>query len=97
MSTEYDSTKIRRLAAQLERTSVAVNNVKQTSLRSARQEMTGNFQGEAAEALEQSISELTDDVTTLASHLGSISKALFRLAAQVEAADEKAKALIGAK
>ena len=94
MSTEYDSVKIRRLAAQMARTVTALNNVKQTSLRSINQEMTGNFQGEAANALEQSVADLMDDVTALSSWIDGISHALYALAAQVDEADARIKALI---
>ena len=97
MSTEYDSAKIRCLAAQLGRTASAVNDVRQTSLQRITHEMAGNFQGEAADALELSVSELMADVTTLSTRIGEISKALYALAVRVDEADAKAKQIISSK
>ena len=94
MSTEFDTTKIRRLAAQLGRTAASVDQVRQTSLQRAKQEMPSNFKGQAADALDTSIMELMGDVRRLSSQISGISSALYALARRVDEADAKAAKLI---
>lgn len=97
MSTEYDSVQIRALAARIQRAAGAVNNVKAGPLRSAKLEMQGNFEGSAANALRDSLDELTADVNSVGTKLAGVANALNALAAKVEEADRKAQQVINSK
>ena len=97
MSTEYDSAKIRALAARIQRAAEAVTEVRNGPLRSAENELQGNFEGKAAEALRESLNELRADTGSLGSQLRGVARSLNALASRVEEADRQAKQLIDSK
>ncbi|MCD7844859.1 MAG: WXG100 family type VII secretion target [Oscillospiraceae bacterium] len=97
MSTEYDSKKIRKLAAQIGRTADAVSDVNRTTLKSVQSEMPTNFKGSAATALQDSVSELMADIATVSAMLSDIKAALNSLATRVERADQQAKSIVRSK
>jgi WXG100 family type VII secretion target len=97
MSTEYDSVKIRALAKKLAQTASAVSDVNSSTLKGVLKEMPDNFQGSAAEALQESVNELMTDVSAIGTQLSAVSQALYNLAAKVEYADQQAKKLIMTK
>lgn len=97
MSTEYDSKKIRSLAAQIGKTADAVSDVNSTTLKSVQSEMPENFKGSAATALQDSVSELMADINTVCAMLNDIKGALNSLAARVERADQQAKSIVQSK
>jgi WXG100 family type VII secretion target len=97
MSTEYDSVKIRALAKKLAQTASAVSDVNSSTLKGVLKEMPDNFQGSAADALQESVNELMTDVSAIGTQLSAVSQALYNLAAKVEYADQQAKKLIMTK
>ena len=94
MSTEYDSVKIRALARQISRTAGAVAEVRSDTLNGILHEIPENFRGSAATALQESVSDLAADVSSISAHLAGVSKALNDLASRVEYADRQAQEAI---
>ena len=94
MSTEYDSSKIRRLAAQVGNVADSVSKVRSTNLRAIQREMPGQFSGEAAKALQDAVGDLEADIYSLSRELLGIRAALLALANRVDEADRQAKELI---
>ncbi len=94
MSTQYDSVKIRALARQISRTAGAVAEVRNDTLNGILREIPGNFSGSAATALQESVTELAADVSSISTHLAAVSKALNDLASRVEYADREAQKAI---
>ncbi len=97
MSAEYDTGRIRELARRIGLVADAVADVDTNTLNAARNEIPGNFVGSAAEALTDSVEELSRDIRTLSGGLGELRDALYALARRVDAADAAAKALIASR
>ena len=94
MSTELNSAKIRQLASQIGKIAENVSHVNSDTLRPVKNEIPDNFVGKAGTALDESVTDLMADVSSISGQLSSIQKALIALAIRLEQADQEAKALI---
>ena len=94
MSQEIDTAQIRRIARQVRSVSVAVSDIGQKELTAARDNMDGNFEGAAANALTEALNDLVADVENVRSGLNAIYKELIAYANRIEEADREAARMI---
>jgi WXG100 family type VII secretion target len=93
-SLKYDSEDIRSVARRLKNCASSVSGLSTRDLRQVRERMEAEFKGEAADALNERLSEFQRDVGKIAEGLEAISSELTAYARRVELADAANKANI---
>ena len=96
MSYDIDTEAIRRVARRIGSIATSVQDLSTDDIPAIERSLDGNFEGEAAKALEEVLFDLKKDVKSMGNGLKSIQKDLLAYAKRVDEADEKAAQMINA-
>lgn len=91
---EYDTAAIRRVAKQVGGAASEIQSTAASNVNAVINGLSGNFEGEAAEALHEELKDLGSDLSRLAKGLSNIEKELLNYAARLEEADRQAAIFI---
>ena len=91
---DYDSAAVRAAARKIQRCANTVNNDAKPKLKNVRNEVSSEFEGAAANALEERLGDLDSDIRSIANGLSSLSEALFDYADALDEAMEAAKEVL---
>lgn len=91
---EYDTAAIRRVARQVGRAASEIQSTATSDVNAVINGLSGNFEGEAADALHEELVDLGSDLKRLARGLDSIKEELMDYAARLEEADRQAALFI---
>ena len=97
MSYDIDTDAIRRVARKIGNIAASVQDLSSDDIPAIERSLDGNFEGEAANALEDVLADLKKDVKGMSNGLKAIQRELLAYAKRVDEADEKASQLIGSK
>jgi len=97
MSYDIDTEAIRRVARKIGSIATSVQDLSSDDIPAIERSLDGNFEGEAAKALEEVLADLRKDVKGMGNGLKAIQQELLAYARRVDEADEKAAQLIGSK
>lgn len=97
MGEKYDTGKIRELAGQIGRVAEDVADIRTRTENAIRQEIPNNFNGSAADALSDTLSEWSCDVRNISSGLTQLKNELYALARRLDEVDAAARAVINNK
>ena len=95
MGYDIDTDEIRRAARKIGNIADSVQDLSTDDIPAIEHGLDGNFEGEAAKALEEVLADLKKDVKSLSSGLKAIQRELLAYAKRVDDADAKAAQLIG--
>jgi len=88
MSTVYDYLAIRRVANKVKSVSTSVSNMASSDIKKLNNTMSGNFVGDAANALSNELETLRSDLKNLSKGLSGVASDLYAFAARIKAIDE---------
>ena len=88
-SITYDTGEIRRAARQIRNCADQLEDSAEPKLRRIQSELPESFEGKAADALEERISDISADVKAIGKSLNSLYKALSRYADALDEADRR--------
>ena len=97
MSYDIDTEAIRRVARKIGSIATSVQDISTDDIPAIERSLDGNFEGEAAKALEEVLGDLQRDVRGMGNGLKAIQKELLAYAKRVDEADEKAAQLISSR
>ena len=97
MSHDIDTEAIRRAARKIGNIATSVQDLSTDDIPAIKRGLDGNFEGEAAQALDDVLGDLKKDVRSMGNGLKAIQKELLAYAKRVDEADEKAAQLIGSR
>ena len=97
MSYDIDTEAIRRVARKIGSIAASVQDLSTDDIPAIERGLDGNFEGEAAQALEEVLGDLKKDVRGMGNGLKAIQKELLAYARRVDEADEKAAQLIASR
>ncbi|MDE7244334.1 MAG: WXG100 family type VII secretion target [Oscillospiraceae bacterium] len=95
MGSKYDTGKIRELARQIGHVAEHVADIRSRTENAIRQEIPDNFNGSAASALSDTLSEWGGDVRNISNGLTQLKNTLYALARHLDEIDANARAVIG--
>ncbi|MBQ8088420.1 MAG: WXG100 family type VII secretion target [Clostridia bacterium] len=89
--TTYDSTAVRRAAQTVAGSAEVISTSAQPKLNRIRSTLGENMEGDTARALAERLRQADQDIARLQSTLDALSRALYRFAAEIDAADARIK------
>lgn len=87
---EHDTRQIRSAARRIGTVAASVKDISSSDLRSISNSIPNNFQGESAEALQEAVSNLIDDLNQMSIGLNNIKASLLSYANDLDKADAEA-------
>ncbi len=94
MSFEYNSEEVRRVAKEIERIAQNVKKLSTDNVKKMRGTVQDSLKGDAANALEDVLTDLSSDINKIGNGLDGLYKALMEYARRAELADLAAKKAI---
>lgn len=91
---KYNTAEIRAVAARVRAAAGEVSDAGSDQLRPMISDIPAHLEGRTADAMVNAVSQLSRDVTSIASGLRSVSQQLYAFADRLDAADAAAKAII---
>lgn len=91
---QYDTDDIERVACQVRRCAGLIPQTVVSELSAARNQLDGNFKGQAADVLDARITDLKRDMNSLESGLNTIAAALDAFVVRVKAKDQQLRGFI---
>lgn len=97
MGYDIDTDAIRRVAKQIGGIATSVQDLSTADIPAIERGLQGNFEGQAAQALDEVLGDLKKDVQGIGNGLRAIQKELIAYAKEVDEADERAAKMIGSR
>lgn len=91
---EVNTDEVRRVAKEIREIAASVKQLSSRNVRTMRNNVKDNLEGETAEALNDVLAELSSDINLIGNGLDDIQQELMRYVRRVEEADRRAKELI---
>jgi uncharacterized protein YukE len=88
MGQVYDYLAVRRVASKVKSVAGSVSSMASSDINRLTRTISGNFVGEAADALAAELDELRNDLRSLSKGLSGVASDLYAYAARIKAIDE---------